>query len=443
VSMLDRLRKKLNNLSFLKQKSRNDVFKNMAVLASGAIFARLIGFGSTPILTRIYTPEDFGLLAVFMAALAMITLFATLRYSVAIPLLKNDGIAINLVFASVFIVLIVTCLTIFFFGFFSSIIFDAFSLNNLGAYWWLLPVAVLGSGLYEILKSWFTRQKDFKSLAKTDVYVTAGGAIIKIGLGLLGVKPLGLLLGAVFTNIIGAAPLIFKAYYSIKINIRYLSVTRIKFLLKCYVEYPKYRLPSQFILVLSQQAPLFVLASLFGSGTVGQFSLALMALSIPVSLLGNTTGQAYYAEIAKIGRKNPEKILEISKDVVKKLFIFSIIPFFILLFAAPWLFSIIFGDMWYEAGEYARLLSIYMLAIFISAPLVNVLSVFENQLLFFKLNIIRLGLLVGVFLFTWLMNFTPSETIFLYSIVMSSFFVYVNYIVFKIIKHEIRIRNKK
>lgn len=436
--MLVHLRKKLINSNFFKTKSKNDVFKNMAILASGAIIARVIGLGSTPVLTRIYTPEDFGLLAIFMAALAMITPFATLRYSVAIPLFKKDGIAINLVLASLLILLTVTFLTTLFLGFFSSVVFDFFSLNKLLSYWWLLPVAVLGSGLYEILKSWSVRQKDFKSLAKTDVYVTASGAIIKIGLGLLGFKPLGLLIGAVFTNIIGAAPLAMKTYRSIKRNMRYVNKTRMKFLLMRYIEYPKYRLPSQFILVLSVQTPLFVLASLFGTGTVGQFSLALMALSVPISLLGNTTGQAYYAEVAKIGRKNPEKILEISKDVVKKLFLFSLIPFLVLLFAAPWLFGIVFGEMWYEAGEYARLLSVYMLAAFISAPLVNVLSVFENQLLFLKLNLIRLGLLVGTFLFTWLMHFSPTETILLYSIVMSIHFTYVNYTIFKIIKNEIK-----
>ncbi len=439
--MLGHLQKKLSNLNFFKKSSSSDVFKNMAILASGALIARVIGLASTPVLTRIYTPEDFGLLSVFMAVLAMIVPFATLRYSVAIPLLKNDGIAINLVLGSLIILLTVTFLTIFFIGLFHSMLFDVFSLNDLISYWWLLPVAVLGTGLYEIFKSWFIRQKDFKSLAKTDVYVTASGAIIKIGLGLFGFKPLGLLIGAVFTNIVGAAPLAIKTYHSIKRNIRYVSGTRIKFLLKRYIEYPKYRLPSQFILVLSQQAPLFVLATLFGAGTVGQFSLALMALSIPISLLGNTTGQAYYAEVAKIGRKNPKKILEISKDVVKKLFLFSLIPFLVLLFAAPWLFSMVFGEMWYDAGEYARLLSVYMLTAFISGPLVNALSIFENQLLFFKLNIIRLGLLAGLFLLTWLMHFDPTETIFLYSIVMSGFFIYVNYIIFKVIKNEIKLLN--
>ncbi len=436
--MLDHLQKKLSNMNFLKKSSSRDVFKNMAILASGAVLARLIGFGSTPVLTRIYTPEDFGLLALFMAVLAMLTPFSTLRYSIAIPLLKNDGIAINLVLGSIIILLLVTLLSIVVLGLFSPIIFDIFSLSTILPYWWLLPVALFGTGLYEILKSWSIRQKDFKSLAKTDVYVTASGALIKIGLGLLGLKPLGLLIGSVFTSIVGATPLAVKTYQNIKINMKHIRKQRMKFLLKRYVEYPKYRLPSQFILVISAQSPLFVLAALFSADVVGQFSLALMALSIPLSLLGNTTGQAYYAEIAKIGRKDPEKILEISKDVLKKLFLFSLIPFVIILFAAPWLFATVFGEVWYEAGEYARLLSVYMLTAFISAPLVNALSVFENQLLFLRLNLIRLGLLVGVFLFTWMIHLGPTGMILLYSIVMSIHFSYVSYIVFKVIKNEIK-----
>jgi len=426
-----------------QNRSKHDVFKNMAILASGAVVARIIGLGSTPILTRIYTPEHFGLLSVFMAALAMIIPFTTLRYSIAIPLLKNSATAMNLVVSTVIILCIVTVAVSIILGFFSSSIFELFSLNSIVEYWWLLPIAVFGSGMYEILRSWFTRQKEFKTLAKTDVYVTAGGALLKIGMGLMGLKPMGLLIGSVFTSIIGVVPLLLKSYSSFRLHQRFLRISRMKLLLKHYLEYPKYRLPSQFILALSVQAPLLILANFFGTDTVGQFSLALMVLSIPVSLLGTSMGQAYYAEIAKIGRKQPEKILDITTHITRRLFLFSIIPFFIILFFSPWLFSFIFGEIWRESGEFARLLSIYMLTTFISAPLVNALSVFEKQSLFLKLNIIRAGVLFMVFGMAYWLNMDSKETVLFYSIVLSIHYIYVSVMVFKVIRDAVLMNKKR
>ncbi len=429
--------RKLNIFKRIDDKSTQNIFKNMAVLMSGAVIARIIGFGSTPILTRLYTPEHFGILSIFLAVLAMILPFATLRYSIAIPLLKYNGIAINLVAVSMLILSIVTLITIGIFGLFYPIIFKLFSLETLQAYWWLLPIAVFASGMYEIFQSWLVRQKDFKALATTDVLTTIGGAITKIGLALMGIKPLGLLLGSVFVSSFGSILLFFRVKNLLKINKKFLRFSRMKFLILYYMEYPKYRLPSQFLLVLSMQAPLLALANFFGTDTVGQFSLALMALSLPVTLLGNSMGQAYYAEIAKVGKKNPEKIFEISKHIIKKLLLLSIIPFIVILFASPLLFSFVFGEAWREAGAFAQLLSLYMLASFVSAPLVNTLSVFERQSLFLKLNIIRVGLLLGVFTTVYFLNLGAIETVFLYSMVMAMHFIYVSTTIFTVIKQEI------
>ncbi len=432
-----------NILNYFKKQSDNDVFKNMGILAIGVGGAQVISFALTPILTRIYTPEDFGILAIFMATAGVIGPFATLRYSVPLPLLKKDGIALNLFMLAVIILLVVTSLVVSILNLYAEVIFDLFSISSLIPYWWFIPIIVFGSGAYEILNGWSIRQKNFKAISKTNVFKTLSGSLMKIVFGLAGIKPMGLLIGTIFANIFGAIFLAVSNYKNIIKNIKHVNKYRVKFLLKRYSEYPKYRLPSQFILVLSQQAPLFFLATFYGADVVGFFGLTLMVLSVPIALFGSTTGQAYYAEVAKIGRKNPEKIYYLTKDVVKKLFLFSLIPFLILLIGSPWLFGIIFGENWYKAGEYASVMSFYMLTAFVSAPVINALSVFENQLMFLKLNIIRLMLLIILFFISWLMHLNASETIFFYSIGMSGYFIYINYVIFKTIKNEIRIRNKR
>jgi len=421
-----------------KKNLDNDVFKNMLILAKGTAFAQLIGFAVMPFLTRLYTPDQFGILAIFMATVGMIVPFGTLRYSVPVPLPRQDGTAINLLFIALIISLIVASVTAVIFGIYTETIFDFFSISSLIAYWWLIPIVVFGNSLREILISWATRKKEFKSIARTNVNQTLSSSVVKLSLGVLGLKSFGLLIGTIVANIFATTLLFISHYKNLKMNVKHIRIERLKFLLARYIEYPKYRLPSQFILVFSQQIPLLFLAAFFGTDVVGYFGLTSLAISVPFALFGATTGQAYYAEVAKIGRKNPEKIYEVTKDVTKKLFLFSIVPFLVLLIASPWLFSLVFGENWYEAGVYTSILSFYMLAAFVSAPLANALNVFEDQWLFLKLNIIRLIVLVTLFFISWLIGLNAVETITFYSVSMSLYFIYMSYFIFKTIKSQIK-----
>ena len=75
----------------------SSIFRNMAILSSGTIVGKVIGIFTVPIITRIYLPDHFGVLSIFTALVALLVPFGTLRYTMAIPLPKNDGLVANLV----------------------------------------------------------------------------------------------------------------------------------------------------------------------------------------------------------------------------------------------------------------------------------------------------------------------------------------------------------
>lgn len=405
----------------------------MAILASGAGISRIIGLLSIPVISRIYSPEHMGVLAVFTALVALLVPIGTLRYSVALPLPRSDRLAVNLSVLCMLLLgvmsLVITAILILF----AKLILNLLNMQVLLPYWWLLIIAVIGTGFYEILSQWATREKAFKPLSKTQIWQSLIGAIIKVGLGLAGLKPLGLLIGQIVMQaggILGLSLIFFKKF---RVNLRYVTRKRIVFLLKRYADLPKYRLPSQFLLVFSAQSPLLFSAWLFDAETTGQLGLALMALALPITLFGQTTGQAYYAEIAKIGKNNPRKIYQITKKVTAKLFIFSIIPFFILLFFGPLLFEFLFGSKWQEAGIFARILSIYLIAQFISAPIINVFTVFDKEKTLLSINLRRFILIIAIFIFSRLLNSTAIESIGLYSIILTIHYLLVIKSTFKIL----------
>jgi O-antigen/teichoic acid export membrane protein len=246
-----------------------------------------------------------------------------------------------------------------------------------------------------------------------------------------------LLIGHIVSQSGGILSLIFSFQKKFQKNIKYLSRQRLLFLFKHYSDFPKFRLPSQFLLVFSSQIPFIFSAKLFGAETTGQMGLALTALALPMSLLGESTGQAYYAEIAKIGRKNASEIYQLTKDITKKLFLISIPPFLVLLFGGPFLFDFVFGKPWREAGVFASVLAIDLLAQFVSSPLVNALSVFEKQFMFLKINILRSMIVIGIFIFGYLMNLSAISIIIIYSLSLATFRIYVSFSVFSVIKKSI------
>ena len=419
--------------------SVGSIFRNMCTLASGAGIAKVLAILTMPVITRLYLPEHFGVLAIFTALVAMLVPLATLRYTMAIPLPKNNGIALNLVGLCGLSLLATTLIALGIFGLAGPALLEVFSMEPLIPYWWLVPVGITGTGLYEVLSSWAVREKAFKPLAKTKIWQTVLGGTVKIGLGFLGLKPFGLLIGQVFTQTGGVLSLFQCFKKNFKDNYRHIKKKHILFLAKRYVDCPKYRLPSQFLLVLSTKAPLLFFGWQYGAETTGQLGLSLTMIALPMTLFGQTTGQAYYAEIAKIGKKYPEKIYTITRSITKKLAFISILPFLLLFFGGPWLFQVVFGEAWYQSGLFSSILSVYLLTQFVYSPVGNGLfNVFEKQFVVFLINLSRVFLILSVFFIAYVFKMNPYKALTLYSGTLAIQYFLVIYVVFKTIQKSMK-----
>ena len=68
---------------------RSEFGRNSAKLLSSNAIAQIIGLLIYPILSRLYSPDDFGLVNLFLSIGGVITLFATAEYQYAIMLPKS------------------------------------------------------------------------------------------------------------------------------------------------------------------------------------------------------------------------------------------------------------------------------------------------------------------------------------------------------------------
>lgn len=408
------------------------VIRGMLVLLVGSSLARLIGIAVIPILTRIYSPEEYGVLAVYSSFVAVLAPTLTLRYVQAIPLPKKELAALHLVFISISLVAILSVILVFIFSIFKDQLFLWFNMEVLAPWWFLVVIGAIGSAFYEVLSLWATRKKQYKIISKSQFNQSLIGNSLKVALGLLSFKSFGLIVGQLFTQSAGILTLIRPSISSFRKLIPRLNINVAKKIAKYYQTFVWFRLPSHLLMVLSIQAPVLLTSSLFESKVVGQVSLAIMALSLPVSLIGMSISRAYYAEIASIGKSNPEKIKRVTLDIQKKLFAVGLPITLFIFFFSETVFSLAFGEQWRQAGIIASYLSPYVLLRFTSSSLDQVLNVLGSQLMFLIINLLRI---VGFFIIyyisiSWVLAFDSfilllSSYLFVYYSGMTLFILYI------------------
>ncbi|WP_185265702.1 lipopolysaccharide biosynthesis protein [Halopseudomonas xiamenensis] len=402
-----------------------NVFKGMLTLLVGASFARVVGLLSIPILTRIYSPEDFGVLALYAAFIVVLVPVMTLRYVQAIPLPKTDIMAFNLFSVCLKLIGFFSIVLILVLAVWAEPILGWFDMGALLPWWWLIVIGVIGAALYELFSLWATRKKDYKVIAKTQFSQSLIGNIAKIGFGLLELKPFGLIAGQFLSQSAGITGFIKAASQDFKTYLPGIKKSKERLVVKYYQDFVWYRLPSQFLMVLSVQAPVMMIAVLYTSEQVGQFGLAKMALMVPAGLIGAAISNAYYAEVASIGKRDYGKIKKITWAVQKKVLVIAAAPLLIFSVFSPALFSLIFGDEWVVAGQYARVLTPYIILMLVSTPLVQVLNIVGSQRVFLVINVARVLMLGALFGLAKVFEMTAFEFVVWFS------FVSVGYSVFQ------------
>ena len=419
----------------------NNLYKNIVILASGAMVGRLIGFVSIPFVTRIYSPEDMGVLTVFLSIITVIGSFTTLRYTVTIPLPRTHGYSLNASILCLILLSIISIAVFIVLYFFSDNLFNFLNITILNDYWYLLPLSVFIIGCSEILTVWAVRYKQFSLISKSSVFQSALGSISKIGLGLISANHLSLIISLILLQM--SSVLLLLRFFLKGLSWKKTSIKKIIFIAQYYSDVPKYRLPAQILLNLSSNLPILFFTSFYGTYTAGQIGLALMVLNLPIALIGKTIGQAFYGEIASIGRKNAFQIQKISRGLFKKLICVSFIPFLTLLTFGETLFKITFGPEWVDAGLYASIMSIYIVVNLISAPLVNVLNIFAKNSFYLWINIFRISLLSVVLGASKLYELDIVNTLIAYSVSLSVCYLTITAIIFKLIDDEVLKQSNK
>lgn len=351
----------------------------MVRIATGTIASQAIVIGATPLLTRLYEPEDFGALAVFTALYAIVVGVFTLKYDLSIILPREDDKARDLTALTVLVSLAFSLSLLMLLA--AGRVLLGFPSN------WtllLLPLAAVVGAAYTCAQQWSARASDYHRFARSQVL----NSIVNVGTGLL--------LAVVAAELFGSLVIAFVA--GLVGALTYLSLgfalgdrrgdvrTRIRGLVDAALEYkrfPQFVLPSMLMATLGLSAQPFVLQAMFSLREVGYYAIASRLLMVPSVLVGGAVAEAFRAEFVDRHRRGIE-VTSFFRHTLRKLALFALPVFVAIFLVAPPLFSLLFGANYHDSGVLSRYLCIGILAQFVAQPF---------HYVFVATGYVRLGLL--------------------------------------------------
>lgn len=396
---------------------RSKFGRNILMLASGTAVAQAINIAASPLLTRIYSPEDFGAWAVFCSVISILLVLVSLRYEFAIPLPKAIEKAASLLVLSLGIVFgfcsVVAVAVWCFGGFFVKLV----NVPSLGPYLWLIPLGLFGAGVFQVLNYWAVRDNDFAIISRTRVSRSLWQVAVQLILGLLKKGPLGLLLGYAVGQAGGGEVLLLAIWRKYKEYIKSVSFGSIRRVAVRYRRFPLLSSGASLLNILSSQGATLILTIFYGPQMVGQLALVNKVVGTPLTLVGSAVTQVYMGEASLI-LKNGGNLCHLFSKTVRKLFVWGSLPIAVLGLSGPWFFPLFFGGRWRDAGLYALILAPVFIAQFVVSSVSQSANVAERQDLQLLGDAVRLVLVLGGIVIAHILGWSGMSVIGLYSITM-------------------------
>ena len=397
---------------------KSEFNRNVLTLMTGTTIAQAIPIAITPILTRIYTPEDFGVFALFIAIASIFGTIVNGRYELAIMLPRKDEDAINIFALGFIITFVISLILLILVLVFNNYFVNLLDNKEIGVWLFFIPITVFLIGLWQLLNYFNIRKKQYRDIAKATIIKTIVLSTVQLSIGLIKSGVTGLISGQIISQLFANTKLLSNIIKD-KVLISKISKKKIISLAKKYQDFPKHDAPAALSNTAASVLPLILLPKLFGLAMGGYFFLAHKMIAIPSALIGKSISEVFFQEMSVKKNMRFKCWPFFIKTVKHLLFIALPISFFIVLFG-PYLFQIVFGEQWKISGEIARYLAIVFLFKFVVSSVSSMLSVsgyikkgafWKYLYLITSLSIFTFSMLVGLKFFEFLLLFTIHEIV--------------------------------
>ncbi len=368
--------------------------RNVLLVVTSSVVAQSISVALSPVISRLFTPEDFGVFGAFTAVASVLASVVTLDYSQAVMLPKERDDAGQVFLLSCLVTLVVASLC-------------AIGVVLVGDWWlrilaaessWLLVLlvfAVIAAGVNASLQAWCIREKAFRLTAAAQLVrgVSSNGLQILLGAG--GFGSAGLIFSTVLADAISSLNLLKGTREVLRRFIERSSWRRLYALAIRYYDFPLYSATQNLLNALSTGLPVLLLTHYYGAGVAGAYAFGSRLLQAPMSVLLSGLRQVLFQRAGEM-EHGGEALLPLFLKTTLGLFAIGAGPAVVLGLWAPLLFRLVFGAQWESAGEFARYLVVWLLFVFCNLPAVLFARLIRIQHKMFVYNSVVLAVRTGV-----------------------------------------------
>lgn len=378
----------------LRRFKKSEYATDIRLVATSAIFSQALLLACTPILTRLYTPSDFGVLAVFISIVGVVQVVACFRYDIAISLSKDRQESFHTLALCLIGSLLCTVLVgaVFASGALGT---SNSGLGQIQRFGWLVIVGTFAVGVFMALNAWVGYAQKFALIAKMKVRQALSSAVAQVGFGFLTVGPMGLLVGYIISQSYGASAFAVevKRARPQRFGLRDVFAVAAK-----YRQFLFFAFPAAVINRLGIHIVPVLFGHYYSIAGAGFFLLAQRLVALPTLVVGRSVAQVYTNRLAKDSLAGDTRLLPTYAKTILSLLALGALPLGLLGAFSPWLFGLVFGDEWRLAGVFCQILTPAFYAQFVVSPMIQTLNVLGYQKAQLIWDSFRLAALVAVFI---------------------------------------------
>lgn len=349
------------------------VSRSSMLVAAAASSGQLVTLLLTPIMTRLYEPGAFGVLAAALAVVSIGIAVSSLRYDYAIPVAPSEEDADALLVASVGLVAVVAAMTGVAWAAAAQLLEHVLGQPVAGLVW-LVAGAVFVGGTVQALTMWNIRRRQYGWVAAGRFGQSAGIAAAQVGLGVVGAGTSGLVAGDVIGRCLGSIlPL-----HAVVRALHAPSARAVLSVLRTHAGLAGTLAAAALLNAAAFNAPFLLLPAGFGAVASGMYFLAYRVLALPAGLVGSAIGQVLLGDAAAARREQAD-LEALVVPIAAALLAVALPAYTAVAIAGPELFGAVFGAEWRQAGEMARILSPAILLWAVASPLSGLLVVARRE----------------------------------------------------------------
>lgn len=367
---------------------KTDFSKNIFTLMTGNTIAQIIQIAIIPVLTRLYTPADFGVFAVYLSIASIISTVAAMRYELAVMLPKDEKEAVNLLILAVILAIVVSLLSFFSLLAVKPIISYFIKNQNIIKWLFFVPISILFSSMYQIFNVWSNRKTRYKIMTTSIISQRGSSAATNVIMGFAKLGQAGLVFGNIIGQLTSVVILFLKILRNDIEKVKLIDFKVIKEVSVKYKKFPLFDSVNTIFFNFSTKGIIVLITKFFGDVIVGFYSLTERIMITPFSFFTTAFSQAFYQKLSFCYNHNKGNFNNIIIQAIQKMAAIITIPFLILVGTSKWFIPVIFGEEWAILYKYVIILSPFVYISFISSPYSDTLKIINKQNVALIMNMI-------------------------------------------------------